>query len=379
MLVSEGSSWPKSARNVTTLSLIWVRPPGCPNLYGMVDVSSPRRSRPTMNDVAAHAGVSLKTVSRVVNGLDHVSADKFERVTRAIEALGFRRNEYARQLRQGTTATIGLVLEDVADPFYSLLTRAVEDVAFERDHVVLAASSAEDPLRARALIESFGARGVDGLIVAPADGIDARFLQAELDGGSSMVFVDRPVAGIDADTVLVDSRGGAQRGTEHLIRHGHRRIAFFGDDESVYTATERRAGYAAALEAAGIRFDERLVVMTVPATAPVDDLLDGILSSADPPTAVFSGNNRWSVSLLRALRGRTHDVAFLGFDDFELSDVLDPGITVIAQDAAAVGRIAAEQLFRRITGEVSPVQRVQLATTLITRGSAERPGPFATR
>jgi LacI family transcriptional regulator len=332
-----------------------------------------------MNDVAAHAGVSLKTVSRVVNGLDHVSADKFERVTRAIEALGFRRNEYARQLRQGTTATIGLVLEDVADPFYSVLTRAVEDVAFERDHVVLAASSAEDPLRARALIESFGARGVDGLIIAPAGGIDAGYLRGELDAGSSMVFVDRPVAGIDADTVLVDSRGGAQRGTEHLIEHGHRRIAFFGDDETVYTATERRAGYRAALEAAGIPFDDRLVEMTVPATASATELLDRILAIDDPPTAVFGGNNRWSIRLLRALRGRNTDLAFLGFDDFELSDVLSPGITVIAQDPAAAGRIAAELLFRRITGDTSPVQRVQLATTLITRGSAERPGPFSAR
>lgn len=364
---------------MTTLSVLYTRSPACPNLYGMVDVIPARRSRPTMNDVAAQAGVSLKTVSRVVNGLDHVSPDKFERVTRAIEELGFRRNEYARQLRQGTTATIGLVLEDVADPFYSLLTRAVEDVAFERDHVVLAASSAEDPIRARALIESFGARGVDGLIVAPAGGIDAQYLQSELDNGSSLVFVDRPVSGIDADTVLVDSRGGAERGTEHLIRHGHRRIAFFGDDESVYTARERRAGYRAALDAAGIPFDDSLVVMTVPATAPANELLDRVLASDDPPTAVFSGNNRWSVRLLRALRDRPDDLAFLGFDDFELSDVLSPAITVIAQDASAVGRLAAELLFRRITGDSSPIQRVQLATTLIERGSAERPGPFASR
>jgi LacI family transcriptional regulator len=343
----------------------------------MVDTTA-RRSRPTMNDVAAEAGVSLKTVSRVVNGVDTVSADKLDRVTRAIEQLGFRRNEYARQLRQGTTATIGLVLEDVSDPFYSLLTRAVEDVAFDRDHVVLAASSAEDPIRARQLIDSFGARGVDGLIVAPADGLDARFLQAELEAGSFMVFVDRPVSGIDADTVLVDSRGGARRGTEHLIRHGHRRIAFFGDDASVYTASERLAGYRDALIGAGIPVDDELVVMTAPASAPVQQLLDRVLASIDPPTAVFSGNNRWSVQLLRALRGRTDALAFIGFDDFELSDVLTPGISVMAQDAGAVGRIAAELLFRRVAGDTSPVQRIQLATTLIQRGSAERPGPFAT-
>ena len=334
-----------------------------------------------MNDVAQAAGVSLKTVSRVVNAVDYVSADKLERVNAAIEALGFRRNEYARQLRQGTTATIGLVLEDVADPFYSALARAVEDVALLHNHMLLASSSSEDPQRSRGLIESLEARGVGGLIVTPAPAIDAAFLRAELDAGCSIVFVDRPVPGVDADTVLVDNRGGARLGTEHLLAHGHTRIAFFGDDESVYTASERREGYLAALHGAGIGADERLIVSASPAGAGVTDDIDRVLGLDDPPTAILGGNNRWSVRLLRHLRGNTASaLAMVGFDDFELSDVLSPGVTVVAQDPSAMGQIAAELLFRRMAGDTSPSQRVQLGTTLIERGSGERrPTPATAR
>jgi LacI family transcriptional regulator len=333
-----------------------------------------------MNDVALAAGVSLKTVSRVVNGVDYVSSDKLARVTAAIESLGFRRNEYARQLRQGTTATIGLVLEDVADPFSSTLTRAVEEVASGHGHMLLTSSSAEDPDRSRDLIASLGARGVGGLIVAPAEGMDAAFLRAELASGCSLVFVDRPVEGVDADTVLADNRGGARSGAAHLIAHGHRRVAFFGDDPRVYTAGERLAGYRDALADAGLPADDALVIMAAPSGAAVPDAIDRVLALDDPPTAILGGNNRWSVRLLRHLRDRqaASDIAVVGFDDFELSDVLSPAITVVAQDPAAMGQIAAELLFRRMAGDDAPTQRVQLATRLVERGSGERrPAPGA--
>jgi LacI family transcriptional regulator len=342
-------------------------------LKRMTGIPPQPRARPTMNDVAEAAGVSLKTVSRVVNGVDYVSSDKLQRVNAAIEALGFRRNEYARQLRQGTTATVGLVLEDVADPFYSTLTRAVEDVALGHNHMLLTSSSAEDPARSRELIMSLGARGVGGLIVTPAQGMDAAFLRAELASGCSLVFVDRPVAGVEADTVLVDNRGGAETGAAHLLAHGHTRVAFFGDDARVFTAGERLAGYRSALTAAGVPIDPELVLMAAPSGDDVARAIDRVLALPDPPTAILSGNNRWSVRLLRHLRGRhaASHLAIVGFDDFELSDVLSPGITVVAQDPAAMGHIAAELLFRRMSGDTAPVQRVQLATTLIERGSGE--------
>ena len=332
-----------------------------------------------MSDVAAASGVSLKTVSRVVNSDGYVSTETLATVQAAIEKLGFRRNEFARQLRQGTAATIGLVLEDVADPFYSVLTRAVEDVALEQDYLLLSASSAEDAARSRRIIESFSSRGADGLIIAPARGTDPAFLQAELDAGCSMVFVDRPVPGIRADTVLADNRGGSAAGTAHLIAHGHRRIAFFGDTATVYTATERLAGYRDALLAAGIEPADELVILAAPQAEQTTAEIDAVLELADPPTAFATGNNRWSVRLLRELKARgTRPLpAVVGFDDFELSDVLDPGITVIAQDPAAMGQLAAELLLRRVSGDERPTQHIRLETRLIARGSGEIAGPFA--
>lgn len=346
---------------------------------GMGEGKPSARQRPTMEDVAQAAGVSLKTVSRVVNESPYVSAEKAGKVREAIARLGFRRNEYARGLRQGGTSTIGLVMEDTADPFYSALSRAVEEVALEHGYMLLISSSAEDAERAERLVAALSGRAVEGLIVAPAMAMDTAFLQSERDRGAPLVFVDRPVPHVDADTVLTENASGAASGTASLIAHGHRRIAFVGDGEAVFTAGQRRDGYVSALRAAGIEVDESLVVMAAPDAAGrrLDDILDRILGGDDPATAIVSGNNRWSVRLLRALRSRTESVAFIGFDDFELADVLDPGITVVAQDPATMGRLAAELLFRRIAGDRSPPEQVRLETVLIARGSGERLGPFA--
>ena len=337
------------------------------------------RTRATMSDVAAAAGVSLKTVSRVVNQDGYVSAETLASVQEAIQRLGFRRNEFARQLRQGTTATIGLIMEDVADPFYSVLTRAVEDIALANNYLLLSASSNEDASRSRQIVESFSSRGADGIILVPAQGTEPAFLRAEIAAGCTIVFVDRIVPGIDADTVLADNSGGAREGVSHLIAHGHRRIAFFGDDASVFTAGERLDGYRRALADAGLPYDESLILLATPTRDDLAGRIDRILSLPDPPTAVFAGNNRWSVGLLRHLksRGEIAARAFVGFDDFELSDVLDPGITVIAQDAATMGRLSADLLLQRVRGDRGPFQQVRLRPRLVIRGSGELPGPFA--
>src|ERR1700761_3502685 len=184
-------------------------------------------TRPTMKDVAARAGVGLKTVSRVVNGEPGVTPDTERRVQEAIEALGFRRNDSARVLRKGRTASIGLVLEDLADPFYGPLSRAVEEVARAHGALLINGSSAEDPDREQELALALCARRVDGLVIIPA-GDDHRYLEPEIKAGVATVFVDRPAGRIDADVVLSDSFGGARDGIAHLIAHGHRRIGFIG-------------------------------------------------------------------------------------------------------------------------------------------------------
>ncbi|MEW9533491.1 LacI family DNA-binding transcriptional regulator [Microbispora sp. NPDC049125] len=336
-----------------------------------------------MNDVAAAAGVALKTVSRVVNNEAGVNAATAQRVQAAIDRLGYRRNDGARTLRQGRTASIGLVIEDVADGFYSGLSRAVEDVALHHGHLLFTGSSREDPARERELVLAFCARRVDGLIIVPAGG-DHDYLVPEADAGIAVVFADRPPGGFDADTVVSDNLGGAEAGVAHLIAHGHRRIAFVGDSPAIFTANERLRGYRRALVSAGLPYDEKLVTMGPAEPERLRAVLRPLLTGPHPPTALFTGNGRITVETVRALiaissgprRAGVHTpdlegLALVGFDDFELADLL--GITVVAQDPGRIGRTAAEMLFRRLSGHDGPARRVELPTRIVARGSGERP------
>ncbi|MFE3582814.1 LacI family DNA-binding transcriptional regulator [Streptomyces vinaceus] len=335
--------------------------------------SDPRYgNRPTMKDVAARAGVGLKTVSRVVNGESGVTPDTVRRVQEAIEALGFRRNDSARVLRKGRTATVGLVLEDLADPFYGPLNRAVEEVARAHGALLINGSSAEDPDRERELALALCARRVDGLIVIPA-GDDHRYLEPEIRAGVATVFVDRPAGRIDADVVLSDNFGGARAGVAHLIGGGHRRIGFIGDHPHIHTATERLRGYRAAMADAGLPVSEPWVSLGSTAPDRVGEAARAMLTGPDPVTAVFAGNNRVTVTLVRVLAEHPRPVALVGFDDFELADLLRPGVTVVAQDAAALGRVATDRLFQRLSGAALPPARIELPTRLIPRGSGELP------
>ncbi|WP_235485154.1 LacI family DNA-binding transcriptional regulator [Streptomyces roseoverticillatus] len=323
-----------------------------------------------MKDVAARAGVGLKTVSRVVNGEPGVTADTERRVQDAITALGFRRNDSARILRKGRTASIGLVLEDLADPFYAPLNRAVEEVARAHGALLINGSSAEDPERERELALAFCARRVDGLIVIPA-GDDHRYLEPEIAAGIATVFVDRPAGRMDADAVLSDSFGGAREGVAHLASHGHRRIGFIGDRPRIHTAAERLRGYRTAMADAGLPVDESWVSLGPTEPGRVRAETERMLAGSQPVTALFTGNNRVTATVVRVLAHTPRAVALVGFDDLELADLLSPAVTVVAQDAARLGRTAAEQLFRRLDGADEPPRRVVLPTRLIVRGSGE--------
>jgi LacI family transcriptional regulator len=332
-------------------------------------------ARPTMNDVAHAAGVGLKTVSRVVNKEPGVLDTTAQRVRQAIEQLGYRRNDSARVLRRGQTASIGLVIEDVADPFYSELTRAVEEVARRHGSLVFAGSSDESPERERELVLAFCARRVDGLVVVPA-GTSHRYLLPDMSAGIAVVFVDRPAGDIDADTVLSSNSAGAKAGVRHLMGRGHRRIAFLGDSPEIFTATRRLDGYREALGDAGLAVDESLVVMGRLSPDFVRAALDRMLDRPDPATALFTSNSRATVAAVRVLNARATRPALVGFDDFELADLLSPAVTVVAQDPTGLGRGAAELLFHRLAGERGPAQHIELPTRLIPRGSGELPPPL---
>jgi LacI family transcriptional regulator len=331
---------------------------------------------PTMRDVAAVAGVSLKTVSRVVNGEVGVSSELTVRVEDAVGLLGYRPDLTASNLRRSDrkTATIGLLLEDVANPFSSLLHRAVEDVAGPRGTLVFAGSSDEDPRREAEVLRAFAVRRVDGLIVVPASYDHAGLLQ-ERKLGRPIVFVDRRPAFRDADSVTADNRAGIAEAVGHLAARGHRRVAYLGDLASIWTAAERYLGYVEGMSAAGIGVDPRLVRQDVRGVDAAAAATRDLLATPDAPTAILTGQNLITIGAIRALQelGLQRQVAVVGFDDFLLADLLDPPVTVVAQDAATIGRTAAELLFARLDGDIRPAHHVVVPTGLVQRGSGEIP------
>lgn len=325
-----------------------------------------------MSDVAARAGVSLKTVSRVVNDAPHVQPELAERVLAAVAELGFRRNHLASSLRSGqATATIGLLIEEIANPFYATIAGAAADVARQRDTMLIIASSEEDPAREQQLLREMCARRVDGLLVVPA-GHDHSFLRAEVELGIPAVFLDRPAGNLLADTVLLDNRGGARAGVHRLVEAGHRRIAVLLDSIGVYTMRERLEGAQDALVEAGVPYDNRLVRDGVRDPAAAGRVVAELLDQPDPPTAFFSLNNRITLGAIEELHRRGSDAALLGFDDFDLARLMPYPLTVIAYDTRELARTATELLFGRIDGDRSWPRTVVLPTELVPRGISAR-------
>jgi LacI family transcriptional regulator len=332
-------------------------------------------ARPTMNDVARTAGVSLKTVSRVVNGETTVAPDLVARVRAAVESLHYRPHIGASMLRRNDrrTMTIGVLLEDVGNPFSSALHRAIEDESRLRGVQVLTGSLDEDPHRERELAAAFASRSADGLIIAPT-GADQSHLRSLPD--IPVVFVDRPGTGFASDSVLATNVSGSQDAVRHLVAHGHRRIAYVGDHLRVPTAGERHRGYLAALTAAGLTsFAVRNLRHPSYAESAVLALFDR--GPAGSPTALFTSQNLITIGAFRALRRlRLQErVALIGFDDFPLADLLEPAVTVVAQDPTTMGRTAARALFDRINGADDPPREFWIPTRLIPRGSGEIPPP----
>lgn len=341
----------------------------------MTSAPGTRPARPTMQDVARLAGVSVKTVSRVVNYEPGVHLATQKRIDAAIQQLNFRRNESASQLRSGRTDSIGLIVEDVSDPFYSVLIAAVERVVRQHNFLLLTGSAEGSVQRERTLTSAFLSRRVSGLLVVPA-GEDHSWLAEEIYAGTPVVFMDRPATGLAADTVLTDNEGGVRSAVEHLAAHGHRNIGFLADDPSFWTANHRLAGFVSAVSALGLRCDAT-------ATGPygikdLTELLRVWTTGHNPVTAVITGNNRVTIGALRSIRSSGLRLALVGFDDFELADLLVPSITAVAQNPMGMGERAAHLLFSRLSGDPQPEFITEvLPTRLIVRESSTGAVPFS--
>lgn len=328
----------------------------------------------TLRDVARAAGVSAMTVSRVINGRAGVDAETQRKVEEAVQALDYVPNRVARGLISQKTQTIGLIVPDVVNPFFSPVVRGAEATARKAGYRVLLCNSEGDLRLEREYIEDLVSHRVEGLLLAPANDGSRQSVFPLLRRGFPLVLLDRALPDVDCDLIVSDSASGARQLVEHLVAVGHRHIAHVTDADDTSTGRERLRGYQEALEAAGIPFREELVFRTT-----VDQIggyraTQQVLGLDPLPTAIFTVNNMTVVGAMQALRERgmsvPADMALVCFDDVEHLAVLSPFLTVIDQPAETFGSLGAQLLLERIAGKAGKrSRRIVLQTDLIVRQS----------
>ncbi len=327
----------------------------------------------TMRDVALRAGVSAKTVSRVLREDPYVSDKVRERVHAAVAELQYVPNTMAISFRTGRDAAIGVAVPDIADPFFAQIIQAIEVEARAHQTAVIVTSLGYDSAYEQAAVEALLQRQVQGLISCPVS-TDQSYLGPWLQR-TPIMFVDRAPTKVAADCVVEDDFGGAQVATAHLIGHGHHRIAFVGGADQAPTTLKRLDGYRSALQDAGLTLDEELVFTGAADADSLDGALQEFLGLDDPATAVFSSNARTTAEVFPALqRLGTPGLVLISFGDFPMAAALDPPVTVIDQDPTAVGTFAAQRLFQRIAHPQKRLRRrTVLPVSLIERESCRRP------
>ncbi len=327
-----------------------------------------------MRDVAADAGVSLKTVSRVVNGVASVDPDLTERVRTSIASLGYKRNDVAASLRSGRPSnTIGLITADLSNSFYSRLSEVISTVAREHGSQVIMASSQESAEQERVIALDLCERRVAGLIIVPTIS-DHGYLRDEIDRGIPVVFLDRPGKGIEADAVVIDNRGGGRAAIGTLLASGHRTIAVLVDSLRIYTMQQRLLGVRDGLAEAGLSLPPEYVVEGIHSPDDALAAVQALLRLPEPPTAILCGNNRSTIGAVEALGRAGRDVEGVGFDDFELARLLPRPVTIVDYDVDGMGRLAATRLFSRIEGDTSVIRQELLPTRLRARGGWPQAG-----
>jgi LacI family transcriptional regulator len=323
-----------------------------------------------MDDVASRAGVSTSTVSHVLNGTRKVSPATVQAVQRAIQALGYIPNTLARSLARSSTNTIGVAISALSNHYFSETVQAIETECVRHGYMMLFADPHDDPEQELRVVTALHHRRVDGILLAPSTGSSAlEYLQAN---EMPTVLVDRMMSE-QFDQVGVENTQSTQALVAHLIEHGHRRIGFIAGREGLSTTDERVAGYRAALQAAGLVFDQQLLVNGGSNSEPARQATAQLLALPVPPTAIMAGNNLMTLGAMHALREARIEVpgqmALVGFDDFDWADFFVPRLTLIAQPVKELGARAVHMLLQRMATPGAPTQSVRLAPSLQRRDS----------
>lgn len=333
-------------------------------------------SRPaTIKDVAAHAGVSVATVSAVINNNKYVSPDLMQRVQESIAALSYERNSLAQGLKKQTSQTIGLIISDITNPYFTSVVRGVEDVANAHGYSLILGNTDENPKKEMNYIRLLESKRVDGLIMArPAPGNDA-YLRSWPTNRLPLVSIGYLPKDESIDAVLIDNVGGARQAVEHLITLGHRRIGIVTGLPGITATEERLVGYQQALGAHGLPLDPALI-------AEGNLRIDGgeraalqlLNQSTARPTALFVTNGLMVIGALRAIdrveMRCPEDIALVGFDDFEWAAVMRPRLTTVRQPTYEIGQKAAQILFDRLEERDATPQVIRIEPQLIIRESS---------
>ncbi|MFJ2760762.1 LacI family DNA-binding transcriptional regulator [Streptomyces prasinus] len=329
-----------------------------------------------IKDVAAEAGVSVATVSRVLNDHASVSATARERVLAAVEALGYRPNAVARSLRTHQTRTLGLVISDVMNPYFTELARSVEEEARALGYSVIIGNADERPDLQDHHVTTLLDRRIDGLLVSPTDGGSPGMLEAAR-AGTPMVFVDRWIPGVDVPVVRSDGRSAVRDLVAHLYGLGHRRLAIIAGPAATTTGRERVDAFREALGAYGLPLPAAYIGQGDFQADSGRRVTEGFLGLAEPPEVVFAADNLMALGALDAVRAHglrvPEDIGLAAFDDIPWFVHTDPPVTAIAQPTGDLGRAAVRALVDRIEGR--PGESVTLPARLVVRRSCGEPAP----
>jgi LacI family transcriptional regulator len=330
----------------------------------------PQKKRATLQDVARAAGVGPMTVSRTINGHPYVSEATAKKVRAAIRKLDYRPNHAARMLTGQLSRSIGLIVPDIADTFFSVVIHAVQETARENGYLVWLAASNEDTGIEAAQVEMMTHQPVDGLLLVPVQPRN-NYLKGLAEGSLPIVTIDRPIEVAKTDSVGVENKAGARMAVEHLIEHGKKRIICFAANAHLLTIKERIAGYKESMQRAKLR-PAKEVQLSSQASAKA--VLSKLFSSSDRPDALFTANNASTIWVIEALKELNieigKEVALVAFDDIDFYTLISPPISTVRQPATELGSISARLLLQRINGEFKgPKLRTVLPVTLILRES----------
>lgn len=328
------------------------------------------KKRATLQDVARIAGVAPMTVSRMINGHPYVRGETARKIQEAIRRLDYRPNHAARILTGKLSRSIGLIVPDISDTFFSVVSHAVQETARANGYLVWLAASNEDHKIEVAQIETMTHHPVDGILLVPCDSRN-RYLKRIAGGITPIVTIDRPIEVAITDSVGVENRSGARIAIEHLVEHGYKKIVCIAANSHLLTIKERIAGYQESMRVARLPYTRELVLNSHVSSKKA--LLE-LLTSQHRPEALFTANNAstiWVIEILKELNIRMgRDIALIGFDDVNFFTLMTPSVTAVRQPASELGKVAVRLLLQRINGEFrAPSVRTVLPVTLTIRES----------